>query len=126
MLFGCDGLDGFAGQLDDSVTSVIKYITPFDVNSKDSTVSAFVEAYRTEYGKDPDQFAADGYDAVMTIYEAMKAANVTDVTISAKDLAPKLVEAITSSDFKYTGATGEMTWDATGACSKVPQIVELG
>ena len=125
LLFGCDGLDGIADQIDESVTNEIKYITPFDVNSTDEKVSAFVEAYKAAYNKTPDQFAADGYDAVMTIYEAMKKANVTDVTISAKDLADIIVPTITADDFSYKGATGEMTWDESGACIKVPQIVVL-
>ena len=42
------------------------------------------------------------------------------------DLTNALLPVITASDFVYTGATGEMTWDASGACTKVPQIVVLG
>ena len=125
VLFGCDGLDGVAEQIDSSVTNQIKYITPFDVNSSDEKTKAFVEAYRAEYGSDPDQFAADGYDAVMSIFEAMKKADVKDVKISAKDLAKILVKTYTNG-LEYKGATGTMTWDETGACAKVPQIVELG
>ena len=125
VLFGCDGLDGIAGQLDSSVTSQIKYITPFDVKSTEKVAAKFVEAYKAEYGKDPDQFAADGYDAIMAIYEAMKKADVKDVTISAEELCKILVSTITSPDFKLEGATGIMTWDKTGACEKEPQIVEL-
>ena len=126
VLFGCDGLDGIADQIDETVTNEIKYITPFDVNSPDEKVSSFVNAYKAEYNKAPDQFAADGYDAIMVIFEAMKKANVTDVTISAADLGKILVSTVTADDFVYVGATGEMTWDTTGACTKVPQIVELG
>lgn len=125
VLFGCDGLDGVAGQVDASVKNEIKYITPFDVNSESEVTKKFVEAYTKAYGEAPDQFAADGYDAVMTIFEAMKKADVKDVTISASELCDILVEQITAEDFSYTGATGEMTWDASGACTKVPQIVEL-
>ena len=125
LLFGCDGLDGIADQLDNSVTNTIRYITPFDVNSTDSTVSKFVKDYKAKYNSEPDQFAADGYDAVMVIYEAMKAANVTDVTIAPSDLCDLVVKAITASSFSYTGATGSMTWDASGACTKAPQIVVL-
>ena len=126
LLFGCDGLDGVADQIDDTVTNEIRYITPFDVNSTDETVSHFVEAYKAEYNDEtPDQFAADGYDAVYAIYNAMKAANVNDPSIKAADLADKVIAAITASDFSYKGATGEMTWDASGACTKVPQIVVL-
>lgn len=124
VLFGCDGLDGIADQIDSSVKNTVKYITPFDVNSTSEKTHKFVEEYEKEYNKAPDQFAADGYDAIMVIYEAMKKADVKDVKISASDLCDILVETITK-DFKYSGATGEMTWDDSGACAKAPQIVEL-
>lgn len=125
-LFGCDGLDGVADQIDDTVTNNISYITPFDVNSTNATTAKFVAAYKAEYGESPDQFAADGYDAVYAIYEAMKAAGVNDVNISYDELAKKVVEAITADGFVLKGATGDMTWDASGACTKAPQIVKLG
>ena len=125
VLFGCDGLDGVAGQIDETVTNTIKYITPFDVNSDDAIVSAFVTAYETKYGSKPDQFAADGYDAVMAIYEAMKAAGVNDVTIAPDALCEAVTAAITAEGFSYTGATGTMSWDASGAATKVPVIIEL-
>lgn len=125
VLFGCDGLDGVAGQIDETVTNTIKYITPFDVNSDDATVSAFVTAYEAKYGSKPDQFAADGYDAVMAIYEAMKAAGVNDVTITPEALCEAVTAAITAEGFTYTGATGTMSWDASGAATKVPVIIEL-
>lgn len=129
LLFGCDGLDGVADQVDDSVTNTIKYITPFDVTSKDSVVSKFVSAYKAKYNAEPDQFAADGYDAIYAIYNAMKAA-----IDAGEDLTPKtdvdtmckaVTKAITDKSFSLKGATGSMTWDASGACTKVPQIVEL-
>ncbi len=125
VLFGCDGLDGVAEQLDASVKNAVKYITPFDVNSTETKAAAFVSAYKAKYGSAPDQFAADGYDAVYAIFEAMKAAGVNDTKISVKDLSDKVIVAITDKSFTYEGVTGKMTWDATGACAKVPVIVEL-
>ncbi|MBQ8003003.1 MAG: ABC transporter substrate-binding protein [Clostridia bacterium] len=125
VLFGCDGLDGIAGQIDETVTNQIKYITPFDVNSTDETVANFVTAYEAKYGVKPDQFAADGYDAVMAIYEAMKAAGINDVTIAPDALCEAVVAAITAEGFTYTGATGTMSWDVSGAATKVPVIIEL-
>ena len=125
VLFGCDGLDGVAGQIDETVTNTIKYITPFDVNSDDATVASFVAAYEAKYNSKPDQFAADGYDAVMAIYEAMKAAGVNDVTIEPSALCEAVTAAITAEGFTYTGATGTMSWDASGAATKVPVIIEL-
>ena len=126
VFFGCDGFDGISGQFKgDKPENTIKYITPFDVNSTDAKVSAFVTAFKAKYNEEPDQFAADGYDAVMAIFEAMKAAGVNDVTISASDLCEKVKATITSASFSYTGATGTMKWDASGACTKSAQIVEL-
>ncbi len=125
LLFGCDGLDGVASQVDSSVKNEIKYITPFDVNSTNDVTKKFVEAFKAEYNESPDQFAADGYDAIMTIFEAMKKANVSDPTISATELCDILVSTVTADDFKIAGSTGEMTWDESGACTKAPQIVEL-
>lgn len=124
-IFGCDGLDGVADQVKGTETTKIRYITPFDVNSTEKNVKDFVAAYEAKYNSKPDQFAADGYDAVMTIFESMKAAGVDDVTIAPSVLCDKVIEAITAESFSYTGVTGKMTWDKTGACTKVPVIVEL-
>ena len=125
VIFGCDGFDGIAGQIDETVTNQIKYITPFDVNSSDEKVANFVAAYTEKYGSAPDQFAADGYDVVMVIYEAMKAAGVNDVTIDPSSLCELVKTAITAEDFVFEGTTGTMTWDESGAASKIPVIVEL-
>ena len=125
-IFGCDGLDGIADQLDDSVTAEIKYITPFDVNSDDADVKKFVEAYKAKYNKTPDQFAADGYDAVMIIFEAMKAAKVDNVNITASELTELLKPILTGGEFKYSGVTGKnMIWTAEGSCEKEANIVTL-
>ncbi len=125
LLFGCDGLDGIADQVDDTVTNTIMYITPFDAASTDEVPARFVKAYTEKYGKTPDQFAADGYDAIYAIFEAMKAAGINDVTIAPSALCDAVKKAITDPSFKLVGATGTMTWDASGACAKAPQIVEL-
>lgn len=126
VLFGCDGLDGVAGEIDDTVKNQISYITPFDVNSDDEKVVSFVEAYKAKYGVDPDQFAADGYDAIYAIVNAIQAAGVTDASISASDLCEAVKAAITDESFSYAGVTGDMTWDASGACEKSAIIVVVG
>ena len=126
VLFGCDGLDGVAESITaNSIPNVVKYITPFDINSTDETVSSFVKAFREKYNHDPDQFAADAYDVVKAIAAAMTKAEVKDVNIKAADLADIVYKTITSSDFTYTGATGTMTWNEDGAPNKVPVIVDL-
>ena len=125
-LFGCDGLDGVASQIDSSVKNQIKYITPFDVNSKEEKVSTFVNSYKAKYNALPDQFAADAYDAVYAVFNAMKKTGVNNVKVDPTALGTAMAKAITASDFSYDGVTGKMTWEASGACNKVPVIVELG
>ena len=125
-IFGCDGLDGIADQLDSTVTAEIKYITPFDVNSTDADVKAFVDAYKAKYNALPDQFAADGYDAVMILFEAMKKAGVNNVKISASELTELIKPILTGGEFKYSGVTGKnMTWTKEGSCEKQANIVTL-
>lgn len=124
-ILGCDGLDGIAGQLDKSVTTEVRYITPFDVNSTETKVAAFVSNYKAKYGKDPNQFAADAYDAVMIIYEAMKAGSI-DPANSASEICTALSAVLTGGEFKYSGLTGDnMTWKASGSVEKEAKIVKV-
>ena len=125
-IFGCDGLDGIAAQVEGKeIPTTIKYISPFDVNSTETKVANFVSAYEAKYGSKPDQFAADGYDAVYVLFEVMKKAGVNDSKIKAADLAEMVYAAITAEDFSFTGATGTMTWNEKGEPVKVPVIVDL-
>jgi branched-chain amino acid transport system substrate-binding protein len=125
-LFGCDGLDGVEAYIDRNVvTNEIFYITPFHVNSDDPHVASFVSAYEEKYGCLPDQFAADGYDAVYAIYEALRENDIDDADISPEELSEILVRTFTSSDFEVQGVTGDMQWDENGACIKPPIIVTV-
>lgn len=124
-ILGCDGLDGIAGQLDKSVTTEVRYITPFDINSTEAKVAAFVSNYKAKYGKDPNQFAADAYDAVMIIYEAMKAGSI-DPANSASEISTALSAILTGGEFKYSGLTGDnMTWNVSGSVEKEAKIVKV-
>ena len=125
VLFGCDGLDGIAGQIDDSVKNKISYITPFDPESTDEKTANFVKAYKEAYNATPDQFAADGYDAVYVVYNAMLKTGVNNVKVDPAELGNAVIAAITASDFSYAGVTGQMTWTADGACAKEPIIKGL-
>lgn len=124
-LFGCDGLDGVADKIDETVKNKISYITPFDVNNEDSQVVSFVSAYEAKYNSKPDQFAADGYDAVYAIYEAMKVLNVNNAKVDPAELGKALTATFTSETFSYKGVTGDMKWEASGACDKTPIIVNV-
>ena len=80
----------------------MQYITPFDVNSTDADVAAFCTPHtQKKYGDTPDQFAADGYDAVKILYSAMTAAGVDNVTIDPASLADLVKPVLTGGTFSY-------------------------
>lgn len=122
--FGCDGLDGILEKIGAdnlAATEGVMLLTPFAADSADETVAKFVAAYKESYNAVPDQFAADGYDAVYTIAEAMKKANATDV--NASDFNEKMIGAMTQITVK--GTTGTMTWSADGEPSKSATAVVI-
>lgn len=126
--YGCDGMDGIvkhAGDAGKDKIAGLRYLAPIDVNSTDAKIKNFVDAYKAAYDNEvPDQFAADGYDAVYVIYEAMKAAQVNDVDIDASALCDKIT-AVLQGDFEYVGVTGTMTWDNNGAAVKKPVEIKI-
>ena len=121
VLFGCDGFDGLAPILDENVKNPISYITPFDAESTEPAAAAFVSAYQAKYNATPDQFAADGYDAIKTIAAVFEKGGVPE-TLDIATVGQMAVATITDPSFTYAGVTGSMTWDASGACTKVPII----
>lgn len=128
--FGGDGLDGIISELGSSYADLaegINLLTPFNAGSSDETVSNFVNAYKAKYNATPDQFAADGYDAVYTVKAAIEKAiadgsNITPAS-SISDICNAMKTAMTKITVK--GATGEMTWGADGAPVKSANIVTI-
>ena len=128
--FGCDGMDGILDidGFDTSLAEGLALMTPFDANATDDATKSFVEKFVAKTGGVPNQFAADAYDCVYAIYEALQGSGVTADT-SASDICDTLVAKFTGSDFVFNGLTGEdMTWDVSGAVSKAPKgmVIENG
>lgn len=122
--FGCDGLDGILEKIGSdnlSATEGVILLTPFAADASDEKTQSFVSAYKEAYGSTPDQFAADGYDAIYVIAAALKESGVTD--INAKDLNEKLIDAMTK--ITVDGVTGSMTWNADGEPSKSATAVMI-
>lgn len=55
----------------------------------------------------------------------MKKTGVNNVKVDPTALGTAMAKAITASDFSYDGVTGKMTWEASGACNKVPLLLSL-
>ena len=128
--FGVDGMDGIltVEGFDTSLAEGVMLLTPFNADSEDEATKSFVSTYQTKYNEIPNQFAADGYDCVYAIYEALNNQNATP-DMDASALCDLLIAEFTSDSFVFNGLTGEgMTWDTTGAVSKSPKgmVIENG
>lgn len=121
--FGCDGLDGIltVEGFDTALAEGVMLLTPFVATATDSATQDFVSAYEEAYGETPNQFAADGYDCVALLWNLLNETGCTP-DMSASDICDALKEKIVSSDFSFSGLTGEnMTWADTGEVSKTPK-----
>lgn len=122
-IFSVDGMDGILtlDNFDKSLAEDVMLLTPFTADATDDFTQNFVKTYKEKYYDTPNQFAADAYDCVYVIYEAAKKASVTG-TDSVSDICDKLITELTSSDFTFSGLTGDnVTWLATGEVSKDPK-----
>ena len=118
--YGCDGLDGILTKIDDPTTvNGVMMLTPFAADSTDAKVQNFVNLYKTDYNATPDQFAADGYDAIYTIVAALQKAGIT--ADNADDFNSRLVAAMTQ--ITVEGVTGKMTWTPDGEPTKSPMAM---
>ena len=120
--FGVDGMDGILGikGFDTKLAEGVYLLTPFSADSTDDATVSFVTKYKELYNEIPNQFAADAYDAVYTIYEAIQKAGVTS-DMSTEELCDALIPVMTQIEVK--GLTGTMKWQATGEVSKDPMAV---
>lgn len=121
--FSCDGMDGILTLegFDTSLAEGVMLLTPFVANATDEKTQKFVKAYKDQYGDTPNQFAADAYDCVYVIKQALEQAGVTSDQ-DPSTICDAMVKAITDPGFKYDGLTGTgMTWSDTGEVSKEPK-----
>ena len=78
----------------DAVTGSI-YINHYYSGDTDENVQSFVENYKKEYNKEPDCFAALGYDSAKILVEAIKTAGSTDADAIKSALANTQLDSVT-------------------------------
>ena len=124
--FGCDGMDGIltVEGFDTALAEGLALMTPFDANASDEATQSFVTKFKERMnGLVPNQFAADGYDVIYAIYDALTAAGVTG-TESASEICDALKAQFTT--MTVDGLTGtDMHWDENGMISKAPAAVVI-
>ncbi|MBQ5781777.1 MAG: ABC transporter substrate-binding protein [Oscillospiraceae bacterium] len=114
--FGCDGLDGILEKIGTDnlpLTEGVMLLTPFAADSNTEPTKSFTAAYKAKYGYTPDQFAADAYDAVYALCEAMEHAGTSP---EDADFNEKMVAAMT--EIEVVGTTGTMKWTPAGEPDK--------
>ena len=123
VFFGVDGMDGILDMegFDTALAEGVMLMTPFNPWSTDEAVATFVEKYQAAYNEVPNQFAADGYDAIYAMYDAFKAAGLTPDMENA-DICEAMIGQFTGG-FTYDGLTGTaMTWNDKGEVNKTPVV----
>ncbi len=116
--YGCDGWDGVIKQLNGDTKNIegAVFLTPFVTTDSDENVQKFVSTYKEMTGAEPDQFAADGYDAVYAIKAAVEQTN-GDLSNEA------LIGAMT--EITVNGLTGDMTFDENGEPNKSTKVAVI-
>ncbi len=116
--FGVDGMDGILTMegFDPAMAEGLMLLTPFSATVESN--KPFVDAFTAANGVEPNQFAADAYDGVYIVKQALEAAGCT-ADMSSTDICEALVAQMTK--ISFTGLTGsDMTWNAEGQVSKAP------
>lgn len=119
-VFGCDGFDGLLTKISDvSDANGVLMLTPFTADSPETNVQAFVSAYTAKYNAVPDQFAADGYDAVYAVKAALEKAGLKSDDVD--NFNERIVTAM--KEVTVNGTTGEMSWEDDGNVAKAAKLM---
>ena len=128
--FGVDGMDGIltVEGFDTSLAEGVMLLTPFNADAQDEATQAFVTEYQNRYGETPNQFAADAYDCIYALKQALEESGCTP-DMSAEEINDALIATFPTMTFYGLTGDGEgITWDSTGAVSKAPKgmIIQNG
>ena len=125
-VFGGDGLDGLIGSLGDKITVAdgVYVMSPYASTSPDEKSVKFTTAYQAKFPNDEvNQFAADGYDCVYAIKQALEKAGVNDASLSASDVCAKVKAAML--EIELDGVTGKTKWTSDGESAKAPKVMKI-
>jgi branched-chain amino acid transport system substrate-binding protein len=113
-IVGADGWDGLTENAGDEVLNGY-YSNHYAADSTDPAVQKFVSAFKSKYNKEPNAFAALGYDCVYMMKDAVVKAASTD--------SEAVRSALEQTDGQYV--TGHLTFDAKHNPVKSAVMLEL-
>lgn len=113
-IIGADGWDGLTDNAGDEVLNGF-YSNHYAADSSDPAVQAFVKNFKAKYGKEPNAFAALGYDSMYLLKDAILKAGTTD--------AKAVRDALEKTDADYV--TGHIKFDKKHNPVKSAVMIEL-
>ena len=125
IFFSCDGMDGILNVegFDTSLADGVKFLAPFAATSEEPATVAFVSAFEARFDHTPSQFAANAYDAIHVIKEAILHSGAT-VDMDKADIGDLLIAAML--EITVNGVTlYNATWGADGEVNREPMVIEI-
>ncbi len=92
------------------------FVDAFFAWSSQPHIESFVQRYYAAYGRAPDSYAAEGYDAAMLLRDLIQA----DGLLSREQLRRRILSVR-----NYSGMTGLTSFDRTGGTRKSPSVLTV-
>jgi ABC-type branched-subunit amino acid transport system substrate-binding protein len=86
---------------------------------ENEVIRNFISTYEETYGIAPDSYAADAYDAVYAIAQAIKRAGITPDG-NEKNWSAELQKAMT--EIEVRGVTGNISWTTDGESTRASEV----
>ncbi len=120
-IIGSSGLEGILERSDaPTMLEGMMVATSFAFDDPSALIQNFVSAYQEAYDAVPDRYAADAYDAVYAIAEALKKAGITPDNVDNEDFNKKMISAMTK--ITVNGITGTMSWTTDGETTRPASV----
>jgi len=125
VFFSCDGMDGILSVdgFDASLADGVKFLAPFAATAEDEATVNFVNAFEARFDHTPSQFAANAYDAIFVIKEAILHSGATP-DMDTADIGDALIAAML--EITVNGVTlHNATWGVDGEVNREPMVIEI-
>jgi branched-chain amino acid transport system substrate-binding protein len=114
ILIGGDTSSGYLIKKLGNKSDGVYFCSIFDLNDQNKDTENFIKKYRKSYNSNPDVYAAEGYDAIMLLAEAIK---------NCGSIVPaKLASALRK--INYEGVAGKISFDDKGELNNF-EIIEV-
>ncbi len=120
-IIGSSGLEGIVESSKVPAELDGMYVaTSFAADDPSALVQNFVSTYTEDHSSSPDRYAADAYDGVYAIAEALKKAGITPDNVDDDDFNEKMISAMTK--ITVNGVTGSMSWTTDGETTRPASV----